>query len=206
MQMVVTLLALMLTGGCGAWTIGEGSGGGQLSIASQSSPGTKLAGGFSRGWCSYNGKDSLTILLIDGPEDDPSQVVTVRMFWEPSPGNTPIDPTATNATIHYVIFTGQDKNQVGIYSGAGFVFPTSDPGDATLEAGVWQANLTMADRSAGFNDLLGQAMLRGDFTATNDSVAVEQAMRRINVKIQQRLGYPRQVLGDTKPEQRVASR
>jgi hypothetical protein len=63
----------------------------------------------------------------------------------------------------------------------------------------------MADRSAGFNDLLGQAMLRGDFTATNDSVAVEQAMRRINFKIQQRLGYPRQVLGNDRPE-RVASR
>lgn len=208
--LVFALLFVFSASGCGTWTLSEGSGGGQLSIASQSSPGTKLAGGFSRGWCSYNGKDSLTILLIDGPEDDPSQVVTVRMFWEPSPGKTPIDPTATNATIHYVIFTGQDKNQVGIYSGAGFVFPTSDPGDGTLEAGVWQANLTMADRSAGFNDLLGQAMLRGDFTAANDSVAVEQALRRINVKIQQRLGYPRQVLNDALPQQqqqqRIASR
>ena len=82
---------------------------------------------------------------------------------------------------------------MGIYSGAGFVYPNSKPGGKRLRAGVWQANLRLADASDGFVDLLGQSLLKGRFTAQLDELNINQVLHRINVHVQQRLGYPRSV-------------
>lgn len=185
--------ALMLTTtGCSSWVFHET--GAKLAVRSQTDRNLRLAGGFDKGIYGSSNKDNLTVLLFDGPIDNPTQVVTLRMFWKPTAGSTPIDATATNATIHYVIFPGGGSaKEVGIYGGAGFVFPRGDVGDEKLNAGVWEANLLLADRSTGFADRLGQAFLEGRFNATRDDAALEQALRRINTMIEQRLGYPRLV-------------
>lgn len=170
------------------------SGGGQLSIRSLTENDAFLRGGFSTGVYRYDDANHITVVLLDGPIENPSQAVTIRMLWAPRAGRTPIDATATNATIHYVIFTGTDRAQAGVYGGAGYIYPTSKRQASTLKAGVWEANLRMTDRSEGFEDRLGQAAVRGGLTARRDDVAVEATLRKLNVMIRQKLGYPRLVL------------
>lgn len=189
---VLVALVCYSLSGCATLKLGD-DGGGKLTLQSHSEKDLVLKGGFDTGIYCADDKNHLIVVLFDGPVDRPTQVLTIRMFWKPRPGRTPIDHTATNASIHYVIFAGEDREEVGIYSGAGFVYPNSQPGRKTLRAGVWQANLRLADASDGFADLLGQSVLKGRFTAQLDELSVDQVLHRINVHIQQRLGYPRSV-------------
>jgi len=168
-------------------------GNGNLTLKSQSQPGTMLGGAFTSSYYSLDDKNRLTVLLLDGSIEDPAQVVTIRMFWGPRAGRTPIDSTATNATIHYTIFCpapGQEQ-EVGVYSGAGFFYPLGKVGGESLTADLWQGTLRLADRSEGFTDLLGQAVLDGHLTATRDEVTVARALRRFETLVTSRLGYPR---------------
>ena len=164
---------------------------GNLTLRSQSRPGTVLDGGFTSSYYSLDDKNRLTVLLLDGSIENPTQVATIRMFWSPRAGRTPIDSTATNATIHYTIFSGNAGQEVGVYSGAGFVYPIGKTGRDTFTADLWHGTMRLADRSDGFADLLGQAVLNGHLIATRDEVAVGQALRRFETLITDRLGYPR---------------
>lgn len=184
------LIAMILAVGCGTHH------GASLALRSQSRPSTALIGGFTSSYYSMDDKNHLTILLVDGSIEEPVQAVTIRMFWKPRAGRTPIDPTATNATIHYTIFTGDNRSEVGIYSGAGFVYPVGKVGNPAFSADVWQATLRLTDRSTGFEDLLGGAVLDGHLTARRDDAAVSLALRRLRVLVTQCVGYPRWVGGN----------
>ena len=164
---------------------------GNLTLKSQSQPDTVLGGAFTSSYYSLDDKNRLTVLLLDGSIEDPAQVVTLRMFWSPRAGRTPIDSTATNATIHYTIFSKGVGQEVGVYSGAGFVYPLGKVNGDTLTADLWQGTMRLADRSENFTDLLGQAVLDGHLTATRNEVAVSRALRRVESLITDRLGYPR---------------
>lgn len=180
-------IGLLFVVGCAS------DGGGELSLRSNDDSGRVLKSGFESGLYRFDDKDHLTILLFDGPIEAPTQAVTIRLFWTPQAGKTPVDATATNATINYVIFTGDGGARTGIYTGAGFVYPKNAAGGDQLEAGVWDATLLLRDSTTGFNDLLGQAVLRGGFNARRDDAAVNSALRKLNVLVHQRLGYPRMV-------------
>ncbi len=197
----LSLVLLPMLVGCSGQGMFDGGprlwgSGGALTIRSQDPAGAKLSGGFERGLYSFDDKNNLTVVLFDGPEENPRQAVTIRLLWTPRAGRTPIDPNATNATIHYVIFTGQDGAEVGVYQGAGYLFPRNKPGSGRLDAGLWDANLRLADRSDRFNDLLGQASIKGGFQAKRDELALNRTVRQLNVMIGQRLGYPRLVCAD----------
>jgi hypothetical protein len=172
---------------------------GKLSIRSQSEMQTVLKGGFETGIYSFDEKNNLTVVLFQGPEENPAQAVTIRLFWQPHAGRTPIDPTATNAAINYVIFTGTETKQAGVYSGAGFVYPNDYPGHEVFHGSVWEADLVLEDSSAGFRDLLGQAKLTGNFTVRRDEAKVLELNRRLNIMVRERLGYPRFVAGEQTP-------
>jgi hypothetical protein len=182
---VALLVAVATLGGC------RKQGGGRLSIRSSANELNVLRGGFERGIYTFDGRNTATFVLFDGPVERPTQAVTIRLFWTPQAGRTPIDRTATNATIHYLIFTPGDNAQAGVYSGAGFVYPAENPGGKTIEAAVWESNLLLTDRSEAFNDLLGQAVLKGSFAAKRDDLAVAEALRRLDGMVRERLGYPR---------------
>lgn len=181
-----------------------GSGGGELAVRGVGENAPRLTGGFKRGIYRFEDANHATVVLLEGDMNNPTQAVTIRVFWSPTPGATPIDPNATNATLQYIIFTppspAADKSRpagmVGIYSGAGFVFPRNELGEGTLDCGVWESNLRLADSTRGFNDLLGQAVARGDFTARRDDAAVGDMLRRLNVLVRDKLGYPRLVSAD----------
>lgn len=193
------LFATTLTTGCASNKTGS------VSIQSQSSRGSSLASEFTSGFYRYDNKNQITMLLFDGPIDAPTQAVTVRMFWNPRPGRTPMDKTATNATIHYVIFPTTDRKQVGIYSGAGFLHPKGTPGDVELTLKVWDSTLRLTDSSPGFKDLLGPANLKGTITLKQDDVALERAIRQLNAAIRQTLGFPRMVETDVVSDQLAAA-
>ena len=70
----------------------------------------------------YESDSNLTVLLFDGPADDPTRVAVLNMFWRPRAGATPVDRTATNTIIRYLDFdpAAGDGAGLGVYSGAGF--------------------------------------------------------------------------------------
>ncbi len=173
--------------------------GGELAIRSQTVDGPRMKSGFSEGFFTVADKNTLTAVMYEGPADAPTQAVTIRMFWQPKAGRTPIDDTATNATIHYIIFTGDNREEIGIYSGAGFVYPNSGLEGDKLVAGVWQSSLRLADKSKGFHDHLGQATLEGRFTAKRDDAAIEPTLHALYVQIRERLGRSRLVGADADP-------
>ncbi len=188
------LIAAGLLVGCGGSGIPFYRATSTLRVESRTHADARLNTRFERAVYSYDGKNNITIVLFDGDADAPTQAATLRIFWQPRAGKTPISSRATNATIQYVVLpptADEAAGEVGVYSGAGYVFPRSKPGDTYFEAGVWDANLLLADHSGGFRDQLGQSALRGNVVARRDDAAVSAMLRRLAVDVTARLGYPR---------------
>lgn len=173
--------------------------GGDLSLRSRSGAGlvaglgSEMSGAFPRGYYSVDGDQGLTLVLLEGTEENPSRAVTMRMQWRPRAGKTPIDRNATNATIHYAIFTGSPGGEVGVYSGAGFVFPRGTAGDETLRLSLWDSSLRLLDRTNGFQDLLGQAILTGDLQVEHNPAQTRLIIAQLDRLLTDKLGYPRVV-------------
>ena len=123
-----------------------------LAVVSQDDTSLRLQGDFNSAYYVFDSTESITVVLIEGPEDNPTQAAAIRMMWQPKAGLTPVNPDATNATIQYIVFANRRTEEgfyreVGVYSGAGFLHLDSTPGDARLNASLWQADLLLADRS-----------------------------------------------------------
>lgn len=187
---------LVFLGGC--------SGGGEITVTGQALERTSLRGSFTQGIYRFEDDNHATLLLVEGPIENPTQAATIRFLWSPWPGSTPIDETATNATIQYIIFTGEGNQLAGIYTGAGFAYPNDDLGDDSVDVGVWEANLRLTDSTRGFQDLLGQALLRGSIRVHRDDTGVSNGIRRLNVMLRERLGYPRVI--DAGSSEKIAGR
>lgn len=205
--MLTLLIAPLLCTGCGSslWTRQSA-----LAVVSQDDTSLRLRGDFNSAYYVFDSTESITIVLIEGPEDNPVQAAAIRMMWKPRAGRTPINPDATNATIQYIVFANRRTDEgffreVGVYSGAGFLYLDSDPGDARLTASLWQADLLLADRSDRFKDLLGQSTLRGSFTAERNSDKVQQLIKDLNLRVSDRLGYPRLIDADSQPNNALAN-
>jgi hypothetical protein len=164
--------------------------GGDLTMHSTTDKNVTLQGIFDSGIYAAADRNTATVVLFDGPPESPTQVVTIRMFWNPQAGRTPVDPTATNATIQYIIFAG---DEVGIYSGAGYLYPKDDLDGDTFAGGIWQSTLRLADKTEGFVDRLGSAQMDGKFKVTRDDVHIDQKLHQLNVQIRERLGRSRLV-------------
>jgi hypothetical protein len=171
-----------------------------LHIQSRANPQDIAIGGFDTGIYSLDGPSSITVLLTDGPTDNLKRALIVRMFWKPKAAATPLDETATNATVQYIVFDGGDtdsaKREVAIYSGGGFLYPETETGLAVLQANIWQATMSLADKSDGFQDTLGPSILRGRFNAQRDDEGMIDALRRVNIAVSEALGVPRFVRAD----------
>lgn len=99
------------------------------------------------------------------------QIVHVDLLWQPLAGQTPMDDSAVNASIRYIIVVNQE---VGIYGGAGFAVPQGKIGRRTLTVSIQQGSLKLLESTPGFVDVLGIAELRGKFTATLDNQATQR--------------------------------
>jgi len=115
--------------------------------------------------------------LLDGRIGQ-GQIVHIELLWVPKAGSTPMDSSATNASIRYVVIAG---GEVGIYVGAGFVQPLGPLDRPSVAISVRDASLRLAEATAGFRDVLGPAQLSGRFSSRRDP---EQA-RRLFVSVSQ---------------------
>lgn len=198
LNLVLAGLLLMIVAVCGGCDPRQslvelpplGPVGGWAQMKSTDPNGTILDAKFDTAVYHENSDDSVTMLLVDGDLAQPRQAVLIHMFYLPVAGFTPLDSTATNASVRYVIFSPEDGSLVGIYSGAGFMHPKQTPGDEELEISAWDATLTLSDASIGFNDVLGRTKMTGRFIMKNDSAATLDGQRRLNRQVSQRLGYP----------------
>lgn len=178
--LIVLLLPAVLCAGC--------AGGGRLALRSAEHADRVLLGNFNQGIYGFDDRNTLHVVLIEGEAGAPAQAVHVQMYWTPRAGRTPIDENATNATVHYIVFTGEGA---GVYSGGGFLFPRNDPGERSLHAEVRNASLRLLDASGDFSDRLGLATASGGFRARRDDLAAQRTLRQIESHLRDRLGYPR---------------
>ncbi len=172
---------------------GFGGSGGSLSVTSITGDEEEIRGTFQSGIYTTSDKNTATMILYDGPPENPVAAVTIRMFWNPNAGRTPIDATATNSTIQYILFGPEGGKTVAIYSGAGYFYPNSTVGKATFTGSIWQSSLRISDMSEGFDDKIGLAQMEGKFTVTRDDLGIDGALHKLNVQVRERLGRTRLV-------------
>jgi hypothetical protein len=110
--------------------------------------------------------------LLKGDVRD-GQILHIELLWEPLAGQTPMDPTATNASIRFIVISG---GEMGIYGGAGFALPSGDVTDSPLRVSLEDASIQLMQKTAGFHDLLSPAQLTGSFNAIRD----EKKTRELN--------------------------
>ena len=102
--------------------------------------------------------------VVDG------QVLHVELLFHPRPGYTPLDPTATNLVIRWVVIS---RGEIGIYEGGGFGYPVGSLDDPAMSLAIHDASLKLGPHTAGFVDLLTPANLSGSVhSARYDTVAV----------------------------------
>jgi len=181
MPLALMLLVALALAGCG------GARGGKLAVYSDLDDTVRLSGDFDIGVYRFDNENNIDLLLIEGSVEQPTQAVHLSMYWNPVPGATPIDERSTNATVRYMIFT---EGGVGVYGGAGFIFPFADPGGRALSADLRNTALRLLDASDGFYDRLGPAIATGEFTVNRDDLRARQILLSLQKQIRQRLGYP----------------
>jgi hypothetical protein len=120
-----------------------------------------------------------------------AQVMHVQLLWQPKAGATPMDATATNATIRHVIVV---DGEVGIYGGAGFALPNGKLGHGRIQVALRDATVRLLESTDGFQDPLTPARITGNFTAENDPQLARKVHRAISQLVTTALGRTRFVL------------
>ena len=133
--------------------------------------------------------DVTTAQLLSG-EISRGQIVHVNLLWLPEAGSTPMDASATNASVRYVVVA---DGEVGVYGGTGFALPMGDTGEPELSVLFKDASLTLLDSTDGFVDLLSPARLTGTFTAKLNPSRTRQLRFALSQFVTNALGHSRLV-------------
>lgn len=135
---------------------------------------------FSRGVCSADPRVEASIWLTDMAPDEladgtvrDGQALHIEVLFTPRPGYTPLDPTATNVAIRYIILS---RGEVGIYEGGGYGYPIGSIESGSMSLRVEGATLRLGAHTSGFVDLLTPAQLSGTFNGPRDD-AMGDAIR-----------------------------
>lgn len=133
-----------------------------------------------------DGSGGGTIYLTDlGPESLDSgkdikhlsgRIVQVKMFLTPAAGSTPIGRSACTATIRHIVLA---NGNIGVYSGAGFLWPSGNLGDPRFGGTVEGATMRLTGSAGSFADRLGAATFDATFSARRD----EPLARRIGARV-----------------------
>ena len=113
----------------------------------------------------------------EGEEGELTQYVHVHVYWQPFPGRTHSDASATNALIQYVV---ANSGGTARYTGTCFAYPRGKPG-RTLKVAIESGRLRPDTRGGTIEDFLGSAHVAGTLVAQpNEGAATEliQAMER----------------------------
>lgn len=104
-------------------------------------------------------------------------IVHVHMFIKPYAGRTPIESTAANASMRWAVLA---QGEIGVYTGAGFVFPGRSLLGSKISGTVSGATLRLTRATPGFHDPLGPSSLSMGFTAREDAELAEGLSRRLD--------------------------
>jgi hypothetical protein len=121
----------------------------------------------------------------DTMSDVEGQIVQLHIFMRPKAGRTPIADTACNATIRHLILT---PRAAGEYGGGIFIMPTSDVGDASYTATVFDGQLKLLRSAGAFEDRLGVAALRGSLRVPHDPKMARTIEKRVETLRFRRFG------------------
>ncbi len=122
----------------------------------------------------------LSVDVIYEQSFDTGQVLRIELLWEPKPGKTPLDKSATNVSLRYVIFA---DGEIGVYEGGGFALVNTIALTDRVTVSILDASLRLGPATPGFNDLLGPTRITGTFTADRDP----QTTHRLHVLLSQRV-------------------
>lgn len=95
-------------------------------------------------------------------------IIHLHLFIRPKPGKTPIEPTASSATIQAVVLA---RGEVGVYGGGGFMLPSGTPGDDAIGGSIRSGSIKLLAATPDFADRLGAASFSAGFTAPKDEAA-----------------------------------
>jgi hypothetical protein len=136
----------------------------------------------------YGDRNTMDIIVSDLPYDAlvrgldagrlSGNVTHIHLFFNPEPGRTPLDASASNTTIRHIVFV---NDQLGVYGGGGLLRPSSVSGDSRVTASIRGASMRLLDATPGFIDRLGSADLVGSLSATRDDEATTAAVNRLAV-------------------------
>jgi hypothetical protein len=181
------LLGTLALSGC----IFHGSAG-SLRTQSLSDDPVVLFGNFRNVYFSHSNESGTSFMLSNVPLDqlqtgklDNAQILHVQLLWMPKAGSTPMEPSATNASIRYVVISG---GQVGLYSGAGFAMPSDSLDSDKVTLTLRDASVQLQQSTPGFHDLLSPAQMTGTFTAKNDDKITQQMNRAASQIVTNALG------------------
>lgn len=130
------------------------------------------------------------------------QIVHIDLLWIPKAGSTPMDSSATNASIRYIIIS---HGQVGLYVGAGFALPSNDLNEDSVTITLRDASLELMESTEGFIDLLTPAQLSGRFSAQRNIEQVRELHVSLSQFVTDALGKTRFVMNDEVSPPRIAS-
>jgi hypothetical protein len=189
------LVPLAALAGCSA----GGSSGSLLAESLGSSP-VVLPRDYVTAFYAEHEATETSFFLADVPIDEllsgevtRGNVVHLDLLWVPQAGATPMDSSATNVSIRFVVFA---DGEVGVYGGAGFALPDGKAGATTMGLELRDASLTLLDSTDGFVDLLSPARLTGSVTARLNEQRTRQMRYAVSQLVTNALGHSRFVLGE----------
>lgn len=132
-----------------------------------------------------------SIILSDFTPDQLSNeqltgtIVHLDLLWEPTPGKTPLVPTATNFVCRVLVFS---QGEMGLYGGGGFGWPDIDSSAGTLTLDISGCSISLLEKTSGFHDLLTPAEIRGRLVARRADALVTKLQRSASQLVSNRLG------------------
>ena len=199
----VVVLSAMVAGGCSYidtarhWVGGFSTGADVTRISTRAN---YIPMTFSHSVCGEDPYVDTSVWMTDIPADQltreimpDGQILHVEMLFQPRPGWTPIDSTATNLSIRYIIIT---DGEVGIYEGGGFGYPVGTGRSSSMTLSIYQASLDLTRATEGFVDLLSPAELSGTFSGPCDTTEVERVRNIVNQHMTNTFGQVIYVRGD----------
>lgn len=114
-------------------------------------------------------------------------VLHAQLLWVPKPGTTPIDPTATNVTLRWIVFSGAE---VGVYGGAGFCWPDGTIGEDALILDIEASTLSLIASTPSFVDQASPASVSGRFRAAYRPGAALEMRQRVSRLVTEAVGRP----------------
>ncbi|MDP7030483.1 MAG: hypothetical protein QF733_09715 [Phycisphaerales bacterium] len=124
------------------------------------------------------------------------QVLHVEMLFPPRAGETPIDASATNLSIRYLVVSG---GEVGLYEGGGFGYPVGGHEDGAMSLRIEPSGMTLSESTEGFVDLLSPAELTAVFTGRCDDVAGQRLADAVDQFVTNAFGRTMYVRADATP-------